>query len=674
MPSSRRNLLAASNNAGGDKLYVEDVFSPYVWNGDADGTRNIVNGIDLLNNGGMVWTKSGRFFNNALTYPHLIIDSERGFNTELQTSQQNGAVEYNTIREFNEDGFGINNGFMINSSGSRYVSWTFRKAKKFFDVVTWTGSQDLATDIGKGIVAHNLGVAPAVIIIKNTTDPTDWIVYHKDVGTSTRLVLNSALPPTNFVEADQYFAKYIGQPSWQITAPDSENIYVGKADESNGQNATMVAYLFASDAGGFGESGDENIIKCGQFTMGPEAASIGGDGVTVELGWEPQYVLIKAKEGTFPWRIIDTTRHWSLSSTEFVWPSNNAAPYNYVGGDYTNTTATGFRWNLGLADIEYLYIAIRRPMKVPTSASEVYNTITRTGTGAVANVEGLGFAPDFMTTFHTATAGQDKVVFDRLRGPTQYLATSSTSQEINVGTNGLISFDVDGFTTNANGYANNNGSAFVNHCFKRAPGFMDIVHYTGNGSSAGQVIKHNLVATPELIIIKGRSNNGREWQTYVSSLGQSQALFLNTAGQVQANSAFTGGTTNSTQFELKVDFGNVNGNAETYIAYLFATLAGISKVGSYTGTAATLTVDCGFAAGARFILIKRTDASGDWYLWDSVRGIVAGDDPYILLNSDAEQVTDKDWVDPHTTGFQVSDEASSLINVVGGAYIFLAIA
>jgi hypothetical protein len=97
-----------------------------------------------------------------------------------------------------------------------------------------------------------------------------------------------------------------------------------------------------------------------------------------------------------------------------------------------------------------------------------------------------------------------------------------------------------------------------------------------------------------------------------------------------------GGTINSTQYELKVDFGNVNGNGETYISYLFATLAGVSKVGSYTGTAADLNVDCGFSAGARFILIKRTDSTGDWYVWDSARGIVVGNDPYILLNSTAQ--------------------------------------
>ena len=47
-----------------------------------------------------------------------------------------------------------------------------------------------------------------------------------------------------------------------------------------------------------------------------------------------------------------------------------------------------------------------------------------------------------------------------------------------------------------------------------------------------------------------------------------------------------------------------NGSGETYIAYLFATVAGVSKVGSYTGNDTGQNIDCGFSSGARFVLIK----------------------------------------------------------------------
>ena len=114
---------------------------------------------------------------------------------------------------------------------------------------------------------------------------------------------------------------------------------------------------------------------------------------------------------------------------------------------------------------------------------------------------------------------------------------------------------------------------------------------------------------------------------------------------------------------------------------MFASVSGISKVGSYTGTGNDLNVDCGFSAGARFVLIKRWDrvggsfgSNGDWYVYDSVRGIVAGNDPYLLLNTTDTQVTNTDYIDPLSSGFTVTSSAPDALNASGGTYIFLATA
>ena len=90
----------------------------------------------------------------------------------------------------------------------------------------------------------------------------------------------------------------------------------------------------------------------------------------------------------------------------------------------------------------------------------------------------------------------------------------------------------------------------------------------------------------------------------------------------------------------------INSSSDNFITYLFASCPGVSKVGSYTGTGTTLSIDCGFTAGARFVMIKRTDSTGDWYVWDTARGIISGDDPYLLLNSTAAEVTNTDYIDP----------------------------
>jgi hypothetical protein len=100
----------------------------------------------------------------------------------------------------------------------------------------------------------------------------------------------------------------------------------------------------------------------------------------------------------------------------------------------------------------------------------------------------------------------------------------------------------------------------------------------------------------------------------------------------------------------------------------------VSKVGSYTGNGTTQAIACGFTGGARFVLIKRTDSTGDWYVWDSARGIVAGNDPYLLLNSTAAEVTGTDYIDTSATGFEISSTAPAAINASGGTFVFLAIA
>lgn len=117
----------------------------------------------------------------------------------------------------------------------------------------------------------------------------------------------------------------------------------------------------------------------------------------------------------------------------------------------------------------------------------------------------------------------------------------------------------------------------------------------------------------------------------------------------------------------------VNGGGETYVAYLFASCPGVSKVGTFTGTGATQVINCGFAAGARFVLIKRTDSTGDWYVWDTARGIVAANDPYLLLNSTAAEVTNTDWVDTAAIGFELSNAGGNLVNTNGASYIFLSV-
>ena len=112
----------------------------------------------------------------------------------------------------------------------------------------------------------------------------------------------------------------------------------------------------------------------------------------------------------------------------------------------------------------------------------------------------------------------------------------------------------------------------------------------------------------------------------------------------------------------------MNTSAATYVAYLFATLSGISKVGTFVADGNAQNIDCGFTSGARYVLIKKTSGTFNWRVWDTTRGIVAGDDPYYYLDTDNANTTNGDWVDPYSSGFSITSAFSN------GTYLFYAIA
>jgi hypothetical protein len=165
-----------------------------------------------------------------------------------------------------------------------------------------------------------------------------------------------------------------------------------------------------------------------------------------------------------------------------------------------------------------------------------------------------------------------------------------------------------------------------------------------------------------------------DWWVYDAATGNTKYQVLNsTATPTTSSTAWNNTMPTSSVFSVGTGT-PVNASAGTYVAYFFATVAGVSKVGSYTGNGSNQTINCGFTTGARFVLIKRTDTTGDWWYFNSAQGISSGNDPYILLNSTAKAVTGTNYVDTASTGFQVTAAAPAGMNANGGSYIFLAIA
>lgn len=639
-----RDIVQAAAGVGGDKLYVEDVFSTYLYTGTAT-TLNIENNIDLAGEGGLTWIKS----RSSGSLIHVLHDTERGAPERLNSASTDAQATMGAgigITSFNSNGFTIGTGTNYNASGGSYASWTWRKSPKFFDVVTGTTGSDTNYRI-----SHNLGSVPGCIIFKRTDAASTWIIWHRGLSSTTNNYLKLGYNATD--------AQSTRTNTWGTSGPTDTDF--GIDTTFFGAGISFVAYLFAHDAGGFGDDGEQNVISCGSFTT--DGSGLG----SVNLGWEPQWLLVKNSSNVGSWVLMDTMRGMhntgsnglfaNLANAESVYTSANLVP-----------TATGFdlRSNLFNANDTLIYIAIRRgPMKTPESGTEVF-AVDYQGTGGVLPGYKAPFPVDM--GMWTDRDGGNKQITSRLTND-RLMYANLTDAELG---SASYSFDYqNGFMDIAT-----TDTTRVGWMFRRAPSFFDVVAYTGTG--VARTVAHNLGVVPELMIVKARSKI-EDWSVYHSGITSPEQnyLYLNSTSALNPNSNTIRywNHTNPTDSVFTLgDESRVNGSGFTYIAYLFASCPGVSKVSSYTGTGADINVDCGFSAGARFVLIKRTDSTGDWYVWDSARGIVSGNDPYLLLNSTAAENTSTDYIDPLASGFTVTSSAPAALNASGGSYIFLAIA
>jgi len=640
MPLQATSGAASYDGFGGGTAakvnYIEDFFQSYLRTGTG-ASATVTTGLDGSTKETLVWTKSRSAATN-----HKLTDNVRGATKALSSNTTGAeATDSQGLTAFSATGYTIGTNTDYNNSGATYVDWQWVAQPKFFDIVTYTGTNGVQT------INHNLGSVPGVIIVKSTSTASQWNVYHRSLGATQAIKLQSTAAATSSVNF------------WNDTNPTSTQFTLGASFNTLGE--TYVAYIFAHDAGGFGLSGTDNVISCGSFTTD-------GSGLaTVSLGYEPQWVLFKQTDGVDSWYLNDIMRGMSVSAS-----SNNLSPNlsaaESAGGYDTKPTATGFNANSGIANKNYIYIAIRRgPMKVPTTGTSVFAPTTYTGTGTARSVTGLGFPPDVVMLDSKSFA--NNFTYDKLRGPNIRLFTNDTAAETN-DANRLTAFNQDGYSLGTLN-PNESGVGYANWNFRRAPSFMDVVCYTGTGSA--RTVSHNLAAVPEMMIVKCRGDTG-QWAVYSSNLTASNYLFLNSTAASATNTAIWNATApTSSVFSVGTSV-NTNSSGFTFVAYLFATCAGVSKVFSYTGNGSSQTINCGFTGGARFVLIKRTDSTGDWYVWDTARGIVAGNDPHLSLNTTTAEVTTDDTIDTDNTGFVVNQVTATNVNVSSATYIGLAVA
>jgi hypothetical protein len=450
---------------------------------------------------------------------------------------------------------------------------------------------------------------------------------------------------------------------WNTSDPTDSFFPLGTNGTVNSNGQTYVAYLFAHDAQDFGTGSDESIIKCGSYT------GTGSAGNSINLGFEPQWLMIKQSSGANDWYMYDTMRGIATGGNDAVGLKANSSDAE-GSSNHLSVTSTGFEFEGGGGGYNgsgatYIYMAIRRPHKPASefTATDLF-ALDQGGDGLVPAFNS-GFPVDWAWENQNVTTTSNFSFFTRILGDTNRLVPANTGAEVGGNTGRDMDY-MDGWVS---GSRTSNGYSWM---FRRAPGFFDVVAYEGTGSFVW--INHNLGVVPEMVLFKGR-DYASHWNVFTTQGGTSSHLRLNDTdgNRTTGQSSLWTNLPTATQFRVGSD-NEINGSGYDYVAYFFASVDGISKIGTYSGTGSDVNVDCGFTSGARFVLVKRTDSAGGWYLYDSERGIVAGNDPYRLLNVTDAQVTNTDYIDPLSSGFTITSSAPAGLNASGGTYLFYAIA
>jgi phosphoserine aminotransferase len=212
--------------------------------------------------------------------------------------------------------------------------------------------------------------------------------------------------------------------------------------------------------------------------------------------------------------------------------------------------------------------------------------------------------------------------------------------------------------------------------WKRAPQFFDTVAYLGDGTT-NQTFSHNLGVKPSMIWLKNRSRNAtNSTSTWVWVDDNITTLEGRMSSTADFGSDVIGTVTDTTVQTLYTNQYATNYNGDGYIAMLFGSLDGISKVGSYTGTGSDINVDCGFSNGASWVMVKCSSHAGSWQMYNTAfgNGIASGNDSFTEMEGAGGIQSSQDRIDPYSAGFTVPSTAGGDMNLSGRTYIFYAIA
>lgn len=366
--------------------------------------------------------------------------------------------------------------------------------------------------------------------------------------------------------------------------------------------------------------------------------------------------------------LVDLNEATSESGLKIPTGTNSNRPATDVAGMVRNNTNES---SDGSASCEEYYNGVAWKRLNNVAIPVYYRAVLYTGTGSAQSITGVGFKPDFV--WIKERDGTDAhFIQDSTRGSTQTLYTNATSSQFNE-TQGVTSFDADGFTLGTYQGMNNNGNLFVAYCWQAnggttssntdgtntstvqvnsAAGFSIVQATASGGYPTFNSFGHGLGTTPGLVIVKQMTGNVSGWIVWHKDYANTAQDFMvlnTTAGVTSSQYPWGNQAPTSSLFSL-TDGWTVNTGGQ-FIAYCFAEVADFSKFGSFTGNGtAGQTITVGFEL--TWLLMKSTVGNDNWRLYDTTRGIMNG--YFEPNNTDAERKTNPPNITVTATGFEIT--------------------
>lgn len=384
--------------------------------------------------------------------------------------------------------------------------------------------------------------------------------------------------------------------------------------------------------------------------------------------------------------LVDLNEATSESGLKMPSGTNNNRPTAAAGQIRNNTNESSD----GSASCEEYYNGTEWKKINNVALPVYYRAVLYTGTGSAQSITGLGFKPDLL--WIKERNGTDAhFVQDSTRGSTQTLYTNDNTSQFQE-TQGVTSFDTDGFTLGTYQGMNVNGSLFVAYGWQAnggttstntdgtvnstvqvnsASGFSIVRGTAQGGYPTFNSFGHGLGTTPGLVIVKQMIGAVAGWGIWHKGYANTSQDFMNfnTTTGVQSSQYVWGNQAPTSSVFSITDGWTVNVGGE-FIAYCFAEVAGFSSFGSYTGNAtAGQAITTGFQP--TFIIIKSTVGNANWRLYDTTRGINAGF--FRVQATNAEDTQDAPNLDITATGFEINaNGVTQGLNASGNLYIYIA--